>query len=45
MPDELIEAARKDHPELMEEFDRLRLWVATLGGDELVSWGGPQVNP
>lgn len=45
MPEELIEAARAQHPQLVAEFERLREWVAVLGGDELVAWGGPEVNP
>jgi len=42
-PTDPLEAARKDHPELAAEFERLRLWVGTCIGDEVASWGGPAV--
>lgn len=44
MPEELIEAARKDHPQVVEELERLRLWVGTCIGADVAAFGGPAVE-
>ncbi len=44
MFDELIEKARVDHPEVVEELERLRLWVGTCIGAEVAAYGGPEVG-
>ena len=44
MFDELLEAARKDHPQVVDELERLQAWVAVCLGNEIVAWGGPKVD-
>ena len=44
MFDELLEAAREDHPQVVEELERLRLWVATCIGADVAAHGGPKVD-
>jgi hypothetical protein len=44
-PETLIEAARADHPEVVEELERLQGWVSRCLGDEIVRWQGPLVDP
>jgi hypothetical protein len=44
MHEELIEAARADHPEVVDELERLRLWVGTCIGADVATWGGPKVD-
>jgi hypothetical protein len=44
MFEEKLEAARQDHPEVVEEFERLRLWVATCVGSDVAAFGGPKVD-
>ena len=42
-PDDLIEAAREDHPEVVAELERLRYWVNVTLGSEVAAWQGPEV--
>lgn len=44
MPEQLIEAARKDHPEVVAELERLQGWVSVCLGAEVVEWNGPLVD-
>jgi len=44
MFEELIEAVRVDHPQVVEELERLRLWVGTCIGAEVATFGGPKVD-
>lgn len=44
LPDELVEKARVDHPEVVEELERLQAWVAVCLGEEVLAWGGLKVN-
>lgn len=43
-PEEFIEAARVQHPEVVVELERLRLWCVTCIGVDVASWGGPAVD-
>ena len=44
MPEELLESARVDHPQVVEELERLRLWVGTCIGVDIATWNGPKVD-
>lgn len=44
LPEELIEAARVDHSQVVEELERLRLWVATCLGADLAAFGARSVE-
>ena len=44
MFEELLEQVRETHPEVVEEFERLRLWVGTCIGADVAAFGGPKVN-
>lgn len=41
---ENLEEVGQTFPELVEEFDRLRLWVLTLAGEHVAAVGGPKVD-
>ena len=42
-PDELIEAARADHPDVVAELERLHAWCRCLVGREISDWNGKAV--
>ena len=42
--EEEVEEARASHPRLVEEFERLRLWVFTCLGKHVAMPGGPSVE-
>ncbi len=44
LPEAIIEAAREHFPELVEEYERLKLWAGTCIGTDIATWGGPKVN-
>jgi len=44
MFDELLEEVRTTHPQVVEEFERLRLWVATCVSHDVAALGGPKVD-
>ena len=43
-PEEIIEAARQDHEELVLEFERLHAWVSVCLGTEVAAWNGLKVD-
>jgi len=44
MPEELLESARVNYPQVVEELERLRLWVGTCIGVDIATWNGPKVD-
>lgn len=44
MFEEQLEEARAIFPEVVEELERLRLWVGTCIGAEVAAHGGPSVG-
>ncbi len=44
LPEELMEAARVDHPQVVEELERLQEWVKVTLGAEILQWNGRRVN-
>lgn len=44
MFDEMLEEVRATHPLLVEEFERMRLWVFTCVGADVAALGGPKVD-
>jgi len=42
-PDELMEAARVDHPAVVAELERLQKWTRCLVGREISDWNGKAV--
>lgn len=43
-PETMLEEARALFPEVVEEFERLRLWVETCVGSDVAKWNGPKVD-
>lgn len=39
-----LESIGELFPEVVEEFERLRLWVMTLAGEHVAAVGGPKVD-
>lgn len=44
MFEEELEKARETFPQVVEELERLRLWVQTCIGSEVAAFGGPTVD-
>jgi len=42
--DEVLEAAKDQFPQLVDEYLRLRLWVGTCVGADVAMPGGPEVE-
>lgn len=43
-PETMLEEARALFPDLVAEFERLRLWVGTCVGSDVAAWDGPKVD-
>ena len=44
MFEQLLEEVRVTHPQVVEEFERLRLWVATCMGADVAAFGGQKMG-
>lgn len=44
MFEQILEEVRETHPQVVEEFERLRLWVFTCVGADVAALGGPKVD-